>query len=186
MKLKSWHLAMLMLCSCNAALAETNTLPAGLWGSYTLPPAQLLRLTAAEQPQQQGPRKQTNKSISKSNPEFEERLFTADIVHKYLGIGSLAMAASTLLAPKEEGGLHEALGQGAASLGVLAVITGFIFHWDDISLREGYNDPDNLHMALTTLGTLGFIAAVSAAPDAHGGAGGIGAVSMAVGIKMTW
>ena len=117
---------------------------------------------------------------------FKERMITANKIHKYLGIGSLGAAALTLIAPKEEDGAHEALGRTAAALGTAAVITGLTFHWDDIKLSNGFSDPDNLHMALTTLGTLGFLAAVSEAPEPHGGVGGLGAVSMAIGIKMVW
>ena len=120
-------------------------------------------------------------------PLFEERWFTANKVHKYLGIGSIAAAGLTLLAPKEENGAHEFLGRTAAGLGVAAVATGLAFHWDDIKLSEGFRNPDNTHALLTTLGTLGFLAAVSEAPDkGHAGPGAAGALSMLLGIKMTW
>jgi len=45
--------------------------------------------------------------------------------------------------PKEEDP-HEALGQAAVALGVGAVITGLIFHWDEINISNGFSDPDNL------------------------------------------
>ncbi len=117
---------------------------------------------------------------------YKDRLITANKLHKYMGIGSLGAALLTTATPKEEDGAHEALGQTAAALGIGAIITGLIFHWDDIDLGNGFSDPDNLHLALTTLGTLGFVAAVGEAPEGHVGSGIGGAVSMAIGIKMVW
>jgi len=118
---------------------------------------------------------------------YKDRLITANKLHKYLGIGSLGAALITGIMPKEEGGPHEAFGQTAAALGIGAVITGLIFHWDEIDLSNGFSDPDNLHLALTTLGTLGYVAAVGEAPDGgHVSPGVGGAVSMAIGIKMVW
>ncbi len=117
---------------------------------------------------------------------YKDRLITANKLHKYMGIGSLGAALLTTAMPKEEDGAHEALGQTAAALGFGAVITGLIFHWDDIDLGNGFSDPDNIHLALTTLGTLGFLTAVGEAPEGHAGPGVGGAVSMAIGIKMVW
>lgn len=127
-----------------------------------------------------------SESVPHDKPIFEERWFTANKMHKYLGIGSIGAAALTLLAPKEEDGAHEFLGRTAAALGVGAVATGLTFHWDDFDLSEGFDNPDNLHMLLTTLGTLGFLYAVGNAPDTHGGVGAASAIGMIVGIKMTW
>ena len=118
--------------------------------------------------------------------EYKDRMFTANKVHKYLGIGSIAAAGLTLLMPKEEDGAHEALGTTAAALGTLAVITGITFHWEDLNFSNGFKDPDVLHATLTTLGTAGYLYAVSEAPEPHGGVGALGAVSMAIGIKMVW
>lgn len=106
-------------------------------------------------------------------------------MHKWLGVGSIALAGVALLAPKEEDGLHEYAGQGAAALGVAAVGTGIYAHWDD--LDGGWSDPDVKHAVLGTLGALGFVLAVSKAPEGgHSGAGGVGAVAMAAAIKLTW
>jgi len=126
-------------------------------------------------------------SKGKSEPDaYKERMITANKLHKYLGIGSIGAAVLTGLSPKEENGAHEAFGKTAAALGVGAIITGAIFHWEDIDLSNGTGDPDNIHLALTTLGTLGFLSAVSEAPKPHAGAGVAGAISMAIGIKMVW
>jgi len=118
---------------------------------------------------------------------FKSRWLTANKVHKYFGIGSIGAAGLTLLAPKAEDGAHEQLANAAAALGGAAIVTGLAFHWDDIKLSNGFSDPDNLHMLLTTLGTLGYAKAVDDAPGSqHAGYGGVGAASMALGIKMVW
>jgi len=118
---------------------------------------------------------------------YKDRWLTANKVHKYLGIGSIGAAILTGMAPKAEGGAHEQLANVAAGLGGAAILTGFTFHWDDIKLSNGFSDPDNLHMLLTTLGTLGYAKAVDEAPGSqHAGYGGFGAASMALGIKLVW
>ncbi|KAF0191786.1 MAG: hypothetical protein FD165_1509 [Gammaproteobacteria bacterium] len=143
-------------------------------------------LAAADDTADKTPDVRRDKEASDDKPLFEERWFTANKMHKYLGIGSIGAAALTLLAPKEEDGAHEFLARTAAALGVGAVATGLTFHWNDFDLSEGFKNPDNTHMLLTTLGTLGFLYAVSKAPEAHGGVGAASAIGMLVGIKMTW
>jgi len=128
---------------------------------------------------------------------YKERWLTANKIHKYLGLGSLAAAGMTLLTVgtadegenggKADGGIHETFARTATGLGIGAVITGLLFHWDAITLSNGFSDPDNLHMILSTLGTLGYAEAVNKAPGGgHSGYGAAGAVSMALGIKMVW
>ena len=128
---------------------------------------------------------------------YKARWLTANKVHKYLGIGSIAAAGLTVLASGEanggegggkvDGGIHEELANLAAGLGGAAILTGLLFHWDDITLANGFSDPDNLHMLLTTLGTLGYVKAIDVAPgDGHSGYGMFGAASMVLGIKMVW
>ena len=124
---------------------------------------------------------------------YKSRWLTANKLHKYLGIGSISAAGLTVLtAGDDEGGngdsgIHHQLAYTALGLGAAAVLTGLIFHWDDISLANGFSDPDNLHMLLTTLGTLGYARAVDLAPgDGHSGYGSSGALSMLLGIKMVW
>jgi len=124
---------------------------------------------------------------------YKERWFTANKIHKYLGLSSIAAAGMTLLTVGEanedtgDGGIHETFARTATGLGVAAVVTGLLFHWDDITLSNGFSDPDNLHMILTTLGALGYAQAVNKAPgDGHSGYGAAGAMSMALGIKMVW
>jgi hypothetical protein len=116
-----------------------------------------------------------------------EPQFTANKLHKYLGIGSIGLAVLTVISPKEEDGPHEYFAQGAALLGGAAVASGLTIHLDDINLDAGWRDPDNQHALLAALGTLGFILAVSQAPsESHAGAGAFGFAAMALGIKLTW
>lgn len=126
---------------------------------------------------------------SSAAPEeaFEEPWFNGNKAHKYLGIGSIALATLALLSPKEEDGAHEAFAKGAAALGGAAVASGLVVHWDDIANGGGLSDPDNQHALLSALGAIGFALAVSEAPDSgHAGPGAIGFVAMAVGIRLTW
>jgi hypothetical protein len=177
-------IVVLSLCGTLPAFAQDALVTGSLWGDYALDNSATLYLASAEGDAKANPAAATTKS---DKPAYEERYFTANTVHKYLGIGSIAAAGATLLAPKEEDGAHEALARTAAGLGVAAVITGLLFHWDDFDLSNGVSDPDNLHATLTTLGTLGYLVAVSEAPDSgHAGFGGVGAIAMAVGIKMNW
>jgi hypothetical protein len=139
----------------------------------------------------------TDSTMATLVPASKTRWFTANKLHKYLGIGSIAAAGLTVLASGEaeggegggkvDGGVHEDLANLAAGLGGAAILTGLLFHWDDITLANGFSDPDNLHMILTTLGTLGYAKAIDAAPgEGHSGYGMFGAASMLLGIKMVW
>lgn len=178
---KHWLLGGALAVSCLPALAEET--PAH-WTLDTSPRAEWLQLASADAANEDEAAEHGNATAAK--PKFKEHLVTASKIHKYLGIGSIGLAGLTLLAPKEENGAHEYLARGAAALGVGAVVTGLVFHWDDLELNQGFDNPDNLHALLTTLGTLGFLGAVSEAPANHAGLGAAGAVSMAIGIKVTW
>jgi len=136
-------------------------------------------------------------TAANSEPTEEGSWFTANKVHEYLGLGSLLLAGAAILAPKEgdegnvsgnsDSGAHHNLATGAAVLGAGAVLTGAVFHFDDIEFNRGLRDPDNLHALLATIGALGFAMAVSEAPDdSHAAYGIVGAVSMAAAIKITW
>ncbi|MCF6218659.1 MAG: hypothetical protein L3J62_10635 [Gammaproteobacteria bacterium] len=122
-----------------------------------------------------------------SAPLFKSRALTLNKTHKYLGYASMASAILTVISPKTTDGPHELFGTAAAALGAAAVATGFAFHYEDISLDGGFDDPDNLHMMLGVLGTLGYAAAVSSGADGgHAAPGALGALAMAIAIKLTW
>ncbi len=122
-----------------------------------------------------------------SAPLFKSRSLTLNKTHKYLGYASMASAILTVISPKTTDGPHELFGTAAAALGAAAVATGFAFHYEDISLEGGFDDPDNLHMMLGILGTLGYAAAVSSGADGgHAAPGALGALAMAIAIKLTW
>ncbi|MBI3771832.1 MAG: hypothetical protein HY272_03930 [Gammaproteobacteria bacterium] len=184
---KHWLLGGALVLSCLPVLAEEALEQPVRWTLDTSPRAEWLQLASADEANEDEATEHAGVNTAVTKPKFKEHLVTASKIHKYLGIGSLGLAGLTLLAPKEEDGAHEYLAKGAAALGVGAVITGLVFHWDDIELNQGFDNPDNLHALLTTLGTLGFLGAVSEAPaSGHAGLGAGGAISMAIGIKMTW
>ncbi len=132
---------------------------------------------------------------------FNEPWFTVNKSHQYLGLGALVLGSLTAILPKpedeEDGGnsggtnysdsLHYKLAMGATYLGGAALGTGFVFHYKDLSFKNFFRNPDNLHAMLATIGTLGFLLAVNGAPaDSHATAGVVGLTSMAAAIKITW
>ncbi|MFV2058540.1 MAG: hypothetical protein ACC707_18915 [Thiohalomonadales bacterium] len=121
-----------------------------------------------------------------SEPPYEDHMFTANKIHKYLGIGSIAAALITVLLPKADTGPHKTFAEASALLGVAAVGTGLAYHWDDLDMSAS-GDPDNKHALLAGLGALGFVMATYIGPDVpHASYGALGAVSMLVGIKYNW
>ncbi|MGD8639930.1 MAG: hypothetical protein PVG89_04845 [Gammaproteobacteria bacterium] len=129
----------------------------------------------------------TQGSTEMSEGGYEDRMFTANKIHKYLGIGSIGAALLAVISPKEEDGAHEAFAKTSAALGLGAVATGLVFHWEDIGIQGGFSDPDNLHALFAGLGALGLAAAASEGPESpHATYGSLGAISMMVGIKYTW
>jgi len=130
--------------------------------------------------------------------QWQEPWFTANKAHEYMGLGSLILAGLTVVtAPGDgdEGGAgggtndstHQALANGALALGVGAVTTGLIYHWDDIHMDNGITDPDNLHALLGLVGTAGYaIAIANGGKGGHSAAGIVGAVSMIGAIKLEW
>jgi len=119
--------------------------------------------------------------------KYEDRMFTANKMHKYLGIGSVAAALLTVITPKEEDGAHEILAKTSALLGLGAVGTGFYYHYEDLNKKGGFNDPDNLHALWAGLGALGIAMAAVTGPDVpHATLGSLGAIGMIIGIKYNW
>lgn len=125
--------------------------------------------------------------------KWKPRRFTANKVHKYLGLGSLGAAAlaglttGTASASDPNSGLHHYAATTAAALGGGAVLSGLVFHWGDYRLRDGLLDPDNLHALLGMAGTAGYAMALDSAPDSeHQDAGMAGMVAMLISIRIAW
>lgn len=135
--------------------------------------------------------------------EFKPPMFTGSNVHKYLGLGTVALVVATAIAPKpaeyehaaptqaqldeQKSSTHAKLGRAAATLAAATVTTGLLAHWDDFHLEDGWTDPDNLHALLGTAGALAMLVAVSQAPGGgHAGIGMAGGVAMGAAIKLTW
>jgi hypothetical protein len=106
-------------------------------------------------------------------------------LHKYLGLGTIALTALTIVSPKKEDGPHEYFAVGAATLAVATVATGVFAHWDDI--EASWRNPDTQHAALGTAGALLMLAAVARGGEGgHAGLGVLGAVGIAVAVKLAW
>ncbi len=132
------------------------------------------------------------------NPQtnFKEPWFTGNKIHEYLGVTTLATALATALtAPSDKGnatpnvnGTHAQLGRATRALALATVVTGLIFHWDDMHLFEdGLKDPDTEHWLIAGAGALILANAVSKAPNrSHAGQAEAGALAMLVGVKLVW
>lgn len=106
-------------------------------------------------------------------------------LHKYLGLGTIALTALTIVSPKKENGPHEYFAIGAAALGAASVGTGVYAHWDDI--EASWRNPDMQHAAIGTVGALAMLAAVAKGGEGgHAGLGILGAVGMVVAVKLAW
>ena len=148
---------------------------------------QYLKLAAAEQESSGAMQTPASAAKNEEKTEFKTRWFTSSKFHQYLGLGSLSLALISAVLPKEEDGAHHDFAEGAAILGGAAVATGLVFHYDGLSLKKGFSNPDNWHALLTTLGTIGYFMALDIAPEAnHAGFGVGGALLMLGGIKITW
>lgn len=188
MTLKYWIIAVLFLLCNGLAFAQEETLPRFSDLRINFPSdTDYIQLAAKDNPAQM----EVNKDLLKGEEAYEDRWFTANKIHQYLGIGSLAMAVLAAIVPKPpkdnlDDGMHRDLANASAALGGAALTTGLIFHYDDI-FDNGFTDPDNLHALYTTLGVLGYALAIDEAPEAqHAGYGALGALFMTIGIKMTW
>ncbi len=101
--------------------------------------------------------------------------------HKYLGYGSLLMAAAAGVSGGDNG-FHKGAGVGAAVLGVAACGTGFYEYGHYFDLNDGFSK-HNIHIVLGTIATAGFVAvaasAISQDDDSHAGLG-IGSTALMV------
>ena len=134
----------------------------------------------------------TNSNSSQSQDEYSAPWFTTNKSHQYLGLGALMLGSLTAIAPKPNANdykdsLHYKLALGATYLGGAAVGTGFVFHYKDLSLKNMFHNPDNLHAMFATVGALGFLWAINIAPDeSHTTPGIVGLAGMATAVKITW
>ncbi|WP_455205192.1 hypothetical protein [Kaarinaea lacus] len=161
-----------------------------LYSQSSFSQSDYLTLAAAES-EQSGKMASQSSGSSKSKKEFSERWFTGSKFHQYLGWASLATAVTAALIPKPDhedpdNGTHHDLAEASVILGGAAMAMGLVVHYDNLSFKKGFSNPDNLHALLTSLGVLGFALASSEAPDNHAGYGIAGAVFMIGGIKITW
>jgi hypothetical protein len=136
--------------------------------------------------------------------EFHPPWISGRKVHQYLGLSTVAFAGLTMLAaPDQEEGAsqtqprqtsgttHTRLARATAALAVATVITGLIYHWDDIHWEDPFTDPDKMHARLAAAGALMMLYAVeksahSTVPTSHSGIAELGAATMLVAIKLTW
>src|ERR1019366_2727649 len=128
--------------------------------------------------------------------EFQPPLMSGRKAHEYLGLGTLALFGLTALtAPGGERnntnppttGTHQSLGRATAAMAAATVMTGLIYHWDDIHWEDPFTDPDKMHARLGAAGALLMLYAVSVAPaHVHSSAGIAGGAAMVVAVKLTW
>jgi hypothetical protein len=136
--------------------------------------------------------------------EFQPPWMSGRKAHQYLGLGTVALAGLTMMtAPGEAEGVsqpqsrqtsgttHTRLARATAAMAVATVMTGLIYHWDDIHWEDPFTDPDKMHARLGTAGALMMLYAVnksakSSVPTSHAGIAELGAAAMLVAIKLTW
>ncbi len=138
--------------------------------------------------------------------EFSPPWMSGNKAHQYLGLGTVAFAGLTMLAAPDEGEggsqtqprqtsgtthTHTRLARATAAMAVATVVTGLIYHWDDIHWEDPFTDPDKMHARLAAAGALLMLYAVnksanSDVPVSHSGTAELGALAMLVAIKLTW
>ena len=136
--------------------------------------------------------------------EFQPPWMSGRKAHQYLALGTVVLAGLTVLAapgetegvsqqaPRQTSGTtHTRLARATAAMAAATVVTGLLYHWDDFHLKDGWTDPDNLHVMLAGTGSLLMLYAInksakSAVPTSHSGMAELGAVAMVVAIKLTW
>ena len=145
-------------------------------------------------------------STAPSTPaaQFNPPWMSGRKAHEYLGLGTVALAGLTMLAapgetegtsqsqPRQTSGTtHTRLARATAAVAVATVITGLLYHWDDVHLGDGWKDPDIQHVMLAGTGALLMLYAVeksahSTVPTSHAAIAEAGAAAMVVAIKLTW
>ncbi|MFA6015011.1 MAG: hypothetical protein WC742_08070 [Gallionellaceae bacterium] len=137
--------------------------------------------------------------------EFEPPLISGSNMHKYLGLGTIALAVATAMTapeecesagcdsiPRDTTGTHAQLAYATVGVAAATIASGLLTHWDDFSLEDGWTDPDNLHVLLGVTGAAMMAyavqqsASVKTGQASHAGLAEAGALGMLVAIKLTW
>jgi len=143
-------------------------------------------------------------TTASSGTGFKPPWMSGRKAHQYLGLSTVALAGLTMLAAPDDaegasqtaprqtsGTTHTRLARATAAMAVATVMTGLIYHWDDIHWEDPFTDPDKMHARLAAAGALMMLYAVnksahSSVPTSHSGVAELGAVAMLVAIKLTW
>lgn len=152
-------------------------------------------------------KKQNSAAPEVKQSEFKPSWLTGSKVHQYLGLGTIVAAGLTAMTAPEEGcehnctaattkpretnGTHAKLAKATVAMAAATIVTGVVAHWEDISLGDGFKDPDNLHMILGVSGAALMAYAVnksmhSTTEVSHAGIAELGALGMVAAIKITW
>lgn len=122
--------------------------------------------------------------ISINSPETGTTSFSTMSAHKYLGYGTLSLAALAAISNSSHE-IHRAASYAAAWLAGATCATGFAGYGNVIDLADGISI-NNVHAVAGTLGTAAFVATlILAEADKDSGHGTIGAASTAaIGISV--
>ena len=185
------------LCLSQPALAQSEVVMQTYQAGPASQPLYLASGTRDPAPQPAG------ETVAQEN-DFEPPAFSGGKLHQYLGIATVGAAAETFLThhdackdaacanlPRDTRGPHAQLGRATAVLALATVASGLLTHWDDFSLEDGWQDPDNMHVMLGVSGAALMAYAInkswrSTAPVNHSGLAELGAASMIFAIKLTW
>jgi hypothetical protein len=185
----------IMVPQDSVLLREGASAPYTLAANEGVPPSNAVRNVASATP-------------ATPAAEFREPTFTLNKTHRFLGISTIVAALATAMTapgesceancpppsqqpPRDRTGTHAKLARVTVGLAAATIATGIMAHWDDIDLRAGITDPDNLHALLGITGAVLMAKAVnksagSSVPVAHAGQAELGAALMAIGIKLVW
>ena len=95
-----------------------------------------------------------------------EGLFTLDKTHKFLGFGTICLAAGTA-ATNGDFDTHEPLAYATAAFALSTVVTGYLAHGDRFDTSDGLFTQDNSHMLAGTIGALLLTTGVLLAADSY-------------------
>ena len=130
-------------------------------------------------------------SFSINSPDTDTTSFSTMSAHKYLGYGTVALAALAAVTNSSHE-IHRAASYAATWLAGATCATGFAGYGNVINLTDGIST-DDFHAVAGIVGTAAFVATlILAEADKDSGHGGIGAASAAalgisvVAVKIEW